>query len=62
MTVLIGILGALLTGAVSGAATYVLSKREKGGINEEISEAQEDLERASSHLARIQRRAQTQTH
>lgn len=60
MTVLIGILGALVTGAVSGAATYLLSKREKGGINEELSEAQEELERASRHLSRIQSRAQTQ--
>jgi hypothetical protein len=51
---------ALIVGAVSGTATYILSKREKGTIDEELLAAQQALELASQHLASVQRLAQTQ--
>jgi hypothetical protein len=47
MTVLIGILGALIVGAVSGTATYILSKRENDAINQEISKMHGEWHRAS---------------
>jgi hypothetical protein len=62
MNILLAILGALISGGVAGGAAFFVSKRakEKGGIDEEISELRQDLDRALSRAARIQQAQEQQ--
>jgi hypothetical protein len=57
MNVLFAILGALLSGGISGLAVYLASKREKkSDVSEELSKLQRELDLVRSHVAKIQRK------
>jgi hypothetical protein len=56
MNILCAIVGALLCAGTSVLAVFVSSKRRKGtNVPEELSKLQQELDRAHSDAARIQR-------